>query len=71
MPNKSERITVDVETAAAMLGISTTSIHRLCNDNAIESFKSSNAPNSPRRIYVNSVIAFAKKVQGRVVATND
>lgn len=60
-----EREIIDVGRAGELLGVSVFTVHRWCQKGDIESYKLGKGISSPRRIYLDSVIAFAKEVQGR------
>ena len=67
----SERKTITTERAAELLGVTPKTINTWSNAGQLEYFKLSAASNSPRKIYLDSVIDYAKKVQGRVVVISD
>ena len=60
-----ERETIDVDRVAELLGVNMRTVHRWCDKGEIESYKLGTGKTSPRRIYLDSVFAFAKKVQKR------
>jgi hypothetical protein len=60
------RQTVNVVSAAEALNVGTTTIHRMCEQGTLEFYRPTEAPKSPRRIFIDSILAFAKK-QGREI----
>jgi hypothetical protein len=63
---KTARQTINVVSAAAALNVGTTTIHRMCEQGTLEFYRPTQAPKSPRRIFVDSILAFAK-TQGREI----
>lgn len=64
---KRMRMTVVSRQAAEMLGVTPMTISRLCRAGELEWYSLTGAARSPRRVYVDSIIMFAKKRQGREI----
>jgi excisionase family DNA binding protein len=65
MARISDRETITQREAADYLGVSTMTISRMCHAGEIRYYTLTPAAHSPRRIYTDSVVAFAQKRQGR------
>lgn len=64
---KRVRLAVRALQAAEMLGVTPMTISRLCRAGELEWYSLTGAARSPRRIYVDSIVSFAKKKQGREI----
>jgi excisionase family DNA binding protein len=57
--------TISTAEAAALLGVSRTTVTRLVNSGQLKGYKKTPARNSPMRVYRDSVLEFITEKQGR------
>jgi excisionase family DNA binding protein len=69
-PPTSNGKTISAIEAAELLGLSKPTICRLIQGGQIAAYKLTGRKTSPYRVYLDSVIAYAKRVQGRDISTN-
>jgi len=65
VPKATARETITAQRAAELLNVSVMTVHRLCDAGELVAHRVTSAPRSQRLIALASVLAFAKKVQGR------